>query len=51
MAEYGDPHSWPNIDMTSVLLAGRAVELPKGMALSAAAEAAPPPPAPPAPPL
>lgn len=43
MAEYGDPHSWPNIDMTSVLLAGRAVELPEGVVLSAA------PPAPPAP--
>jgi hypothetical protein len=31
MEHYGDPHSWPNIDMTAVGLIGRQVELPPGV--------------------
>lgn len=34
MEQYGDNHSWPNIDMTSCLLTGRAVELPEGVAFT-----------------
>lgn len=34
MDQYGDPHSWPNIDMTYVGLAGRPVELPDGVVLT-----------------
>lgn len=33
MEQYGDLHTWPNIDMTWVGLTGRAVELPHGVAL------------------
>ncbi len=33
MEHYGDQHSWPNIDMTFVGLAGKQVELPPGVVL------------------
>ncbi|KAI3433414.1 hypothetical protein D9Q98_003229 [Chlorella vulgaris] len=34
MDQYGDPHSWPNIDMTHCGLVGRRVELPDGVVLA-----------------
>lgn len=34
MEQYGDPHTWPNIDMTLVELIGKLVELPPGVTLT-----------------
>lgn len=33
MQEYGDPHGWPNIDMSCITLTGRSVELPESVTL------------------
>jgi hypothetical protein len=34
MDQYGDPHTWPNIDMTEVRFTGKLVELPPGATLT-----------------
>ena len=34
MHVYGDPHTWPNLDMTSLIAVGRMVRLPSGVEMA-----------------